>query len=204
VFPCVARGLKARASFMFAGGSRWRSLAVDGSSGASRGHAPVVRRPGGRRLCPAAPVICPVTARTLQGMAPYPGQARCLALGFWPEWPRRLRVKVCREKSLCQMVCPGGYKVFSVWAGLDAEGGHVTIQGPSPDLSPATTLAPFRLLSSMRRLRPPAPSYLFRPAPKVASRSSALGGDALSGQSSRPITWAASRGQCRREAGSRD
>ena len=25
-------------------------------------------------------------ARTLQGMAPYPGQARCLALGFWPEW----------------------------------------------------------------------------------------------------------------------
>jgi hypothetical protein len=33
---------------MFAGGCRWRSLAVDGSSGASRGHAPVVRRPGSR------------------------------------------------------------------------------------------------------------------------------------------------------------
>jgi hypothetical protein len=49
VFSCVARGLKARASFMFAGGCRWRSLAVDGSSGASRGHAPVVRRPGSRR-----------------------------------------------------------------------------------------------------------------------------------------------------------
>ena len=48
VFPCVARELKARASFMFAGGCRWRSLAVDGSSGASRGHAPVVRRPGSR------------------------------------------------------------------------------------------------------------------------------------------------------------
>ena len=46
VFSCVARGLKARASFMFAGGGRWRSLAVDGSSGASRGHAPLVRRPG--------------------------------------------------------------------------------------------------------------------------------------------------------------
>ena len=41
-------GSKARASFMFAGGCRWRSLAVDGSSGASRGHAPVVRRPGSR------------------------------------------------------------------------------------------------------------------------------------------------------------
>src|SRR5690242_393189 len=48
VFSCVARGLKARASFMFAGGCRWRSLAVDGSSGASRWHAPVVRRPGSR------------------------------------------------------------------------------------------------------------------------------------------------------------
>jgi hypothetical protein len=48
VFSCVARGLKARASFMSAGGCRWRSLAVDGSSGASRGHAPVVRRPGSR------------------------------------------------------------------------------------------------------------------------------------------------------------
>src|SRR6185437_7185283 len=48
VFSCVARGLKARADFMFGGGCRWRSLAVDGSSGASRGHAPVVRRPGSR------------------------------------------------------------------------------------------------------------------------------------------------------------
>ena len=48
VFSCVARESKARASFMFAGGCRWRSLAVDGSSGASRGHAPVVRRPGSR------------------------------------------------------------------------------------------------------------------------------------------------------------
>jgi hypothetical protein len=48
VFSCVARGLKARASFMFAGDCRWLSLAVDGSSGASRGHAPVVRRPGSR------------------------------------------------------------------------------------------------------------------------------------------------------------
>ena len=37
---------KARASFMFAGCCRWRSLAGDGCSGASRGHAPVVRRPG--------------------------------------------------------------------------------------------------------------------------------------------------------------
>jgi hypothetical protein len=33
------------------------------------------------------------TARILQGMAPYPGQARCLALGLWPECFRRLNVK---------------------------------------------------------------------------------------------------------------
>src|SRR5262249_33798137 len=37
---CVARQFKARASFMFAGGCRWRSLAVDGGSGTSRGHTP--------------------------------------------------------------------------------------------------------------------------------------------------------------------
>src|SRR5262249_1108868 len=39
VFPCVARGFKACASFMFAGCCWWRSLVVDGCSGASRGHA---------------------------------------------------------------------------------------------------------------------------------------------------------------------
>jgi hypothetical protein len=84
-----------------------------------------------RRLCPAAPGICPVTARTVQGMAPYPGQARCLALGFWPECFRRLDVK-------------GGRRLFpkETRSALDIEGKHVTIQGPSPDLSPATTLAP--------------------------------------------------------------
>ena len=51
VFPCVARGFKARASFMFAGCCWWRSLAVDGYSGASRGHAPVARRPSSWRGC---------------------------------------------------------------------------------------------------------------------------------------------------------
>ena len=48
VFPCVARGFKARASFMFAGCCWWRSLAIDGSSGTSRGHGSVMRRPGSR------------------------------------------------------------------------------------------------------------------------------------------------------------
>ena len=40
---------EASASFMFAGCYRRRSLAVDGGSGASRGHAPVMRRPDSRR-----------------------------------------------------------------------------------------------------------------------------------------------------------
>ena len=38
VFSCVARGFKARPSFMFAGCCWPRSLAIDGSSGTSRGH----------------------------------------------------------------------------------------------------------------------------------------------------------------------
>jgi hypothetical protein len=45
VSRCVARGVKARASFSW----WWQSLAVDGRSGASRGHAPAIRRPGSRR-----------------------------------------------------------------------------------------------------------------------------------------------------------
>jgi hypothetical protein len=43
VFPCVAHGFKARLSFKFSGRSWRRSLAVDGSSGTSRGHP---SRPG--------------------------------------------------------------------------------------------------------------------------------------------------------------
>ena len=48
VSRCVACGFKARVSFGFTGCCWWRSLAVDGSSGASRGHASVMRRPGAR------------------------------------------------------------------------------------------------------------------------------------------------------------
>jgi hypothetical protein len=48
VFSCVAHRFKTRASFMFAGRCWCRSLAVDGRSGTSRGHAPVMRRPAAR------------------------------------------------------------------------------------------------------------------------------------------------------------
>jgi len=66
-----------------------------------------------------------VIAHSLQGMASYPGQARCLALGFWPECFRRLDVK-------------GGRWTFpkETRSVLDMEGKHVTIQGSSLDLSP--------------------------------------------------------------------
>jgi hypothetical protein len=72
-----------------------------------------------------------VTARTVQGMAPCPGQARCLAPGCWPECFRRLNVKDGRR--------PFPKETRSV---LDIEGKHGTIQGPYPDLSPATAFAP--------------------------------------------------------------
>ena len=45
VFSCVARGFRARASFMSADCCWWRSLPVDGGSGTSRGHVVVMRRP---------------------------------------------------------------------------------------------------------------------------------------------------------------
>jgi hypothetical protein len=48
VFPCVARAFKARPSFMFADCCWWRSLAIDGGSGTSRGHGSVMRRPRSR------------------------------------------------------------------------------------------------------------------------------------------------------------
>ena len=62
VFSCVARGRKARVSFMFTGCCWWRSLAVDGSSGTSRGHAwgrlGMLRSPGEVRLAPKAARRC--------------------------------------------------------------------------------------------------------------------------------------------------
>ena len=82
-------------------------------------YGPFVARRAADRVEPTGAI-----ARSLQGMAPYPGQARCLALGFWPECFRRLNVK-------------GGRRSFpeETRSALDIEGKHVTIQGPSPDLT---------------------------------------------------------------------
>ena len=80
--------------------------------------------PGRDAFARLPPGVRLVTARTVEGMAPYPGQARCLALGFWTECFRRLNVK-------------GGQRPFpkETRSALDIEGKHVTIQGPSPDLT---------------------------------------------------------------------
>ena len=93
-----------------------------------------------------------MTARILQGMAPYPGQARCLALGFWPECFRRLDVK-------------GGRRPFpqETRSALDIEGKHVTIQGPSPDLTSSVS----RLLVGSPHMRQ-ARSRCLQCCPRVA------------------------------------
>jgi hypothetical protein len=63
---------------------RWCLPLVAVTVAVSPGQDAFARLPHGVRL---------VTARTVEGMAPYPGQARRLALGFWPECFRRLNVK---------------------------------------------------------------------------------------------------------------
>jgi hypothetical protein len=142
---------------------------------------PSAFRPDTQRLCPAAPGICPVTACIFQGMAPYPGQARCLALGFWPECFRRLNVK-------------GGRRSFpkETRSALDIEGKHVTIQGPSPGLSPAAALAPSAratwlpsLLSRSFVCRHPGPFRSVRDLGLVPARCS--GGSGIS--KSRSSWW---------------
>jgi len=97
--------------------------------GRGRRHGPVGRGPGRRLPVPAGGG--PVTARTVQGMAPYPGQARCLALGFWPESFRRLMSRVA-----------GGHFRPETRSALDIDGKHVTIQGPSSELIPSEPLPP--------------------------------------------------------------
>ena len=177
-FSCVARGFKARAGFMFAGCCWRRSLAVDGSSGTSRGHASAAQssqehwpRPSAHTWLRLSPLETGCTGNTCrvragrrvvekqgrrahrrgvrgrrapgwrqfsgwlspwcQGMAPYPGQASCLALGFWPECFRRLDVKGGRR--------PFPEETRSV---LDIEGKHVTIQGAIPGPEPGPPFAP--------------------------------------------------------------
>ena len=109
VSQCVARGFKVRASFMFAGCYWWRSLAVDGGSGASRGHAPEVRRPSSRwgaaverphtTVTPSCPWNLPRDRphRAGNGPVPWPGSlpgpwllARVLPEARCHGWPKAI------------------------------------------------------------------------------------------------------------------
>jgi hypothetical protein len=66
-FSCVGRGLKARMSYRSTGCRRWRSLAVDGGSETSRGHAhqaidPLLRT----SVCSAGQPACPQVSRCIR------------------------------------------------------------------------------------------------------------------------------------------
>jgi hypothetical protein len=70
VFLCVARGFKACPSFMFVGCCWWRSSAIDGGSGTSRGHGnrmidPLLRR----SVCAAGQPALPQVSRGI-GLPP--------------------------------------------------------------------------------------------------------------------------------------
>ena len=110
--------------------------------------------------------IYPMTACTVQGVAPYPDQAPCLALSFWSECFRRLNVK-------------SGQRSFpeETRSALDIEGKHVTIQGPSPDLTPSVS----RLLRDSADVR----------QAQVAMPAASSGSDR---DNSRPTTSSGTRG----------
>ena len=132
--PGWSRGLGHRVQRRDQGSDPYRACVGDGPG------APSSEPEGG-----SSGVNGPVTARIVQGMAPYAGQARCLGLGFWPECFRRLNVK-------------GGRRSFpeETRSALDIEGKHVTIEGPSPDLMPTTWVraAPVPCGSSAPASRP--------------------------------------------------
>ena len=96
VFPCVARELEARPSFRFTGCCWWRSLAVDGGSGTSRGHVwstlGTRRSPGKVRLASSGGGLekgsnprAAIKSRTLRT-----SRLPCLRAGSWLRDARRL------------------------------------------------------------------------------------------------------------------
>jgi hypothetical protein len=138
VSRCVARRLKARASFMFAGEYRWLSWAAAGDSGHLGGTRPwcVGQVLGGaapsnnRLLRPTDPGICREGPHGAgDGPVPRPGSLP----GPW-FLARVLPEAQCQQRP---EVISGGNA-----SALDIEEKHVTIQGPSPELSPAAAYAP--------------------------------------------------------------
>ena len=113
VFSCVARGFKACPIFMFAGCRWWRSLAVDGGSGASRGHRSVMRRPGsqwdGAVERPSADQGLQGGARAALGQPPKLYRAR-LASAAFATFPRcRPLVADLAAHRIGDILVPDGY-----------------------------------------------------------------------------------------------
>jgi hypothetical protein len=134
-------------------------------------------QPRSGRLCPAAPWSSPSDCPHRGGDGPYPGQARCLAFGFWPECFRRLDVK-------------GGRRPFpkETQSALDIEGKHVTIQGPSPDLTSPWALRLPRVTSWWTGWSPSSRGS--RPSPRWRSAdalNAALPRKALAAQAGRGL-----------------
>ena len=132
VFSCVARGLKPRASFRFTDCCWWRPLAVDGSSGTSRGHAwktPVMRGPG-----------IPVPGRTLQGMA----RVRSGQAPAWPLVSDRSVRRGSRVKRDIACTLAGAFPPVLValraQSRLGLEGRTRTLSGPSSDLTSSVSV----------------------------------------------------------------
>jgi hypothetical protein len=101
VFPCVARGFIAELSFMIEGCRWWRSLAVDGASGKSRGHGPIARKAGSTDDHPHLGGDGPRPVRAGSGLAL--GSDRSVRSGL--QGQARLRVYVHRRLSVCSG-CP--------------------------------------------------------------------------------------------------
>jgi hypothetical protein len=104
------------------------------STAASDGLYPFVRGLA-RRLCPAAPGICPVTARTVQGMA----RVRSGQAPAWPlvsDWSARRGSRVKRDFA-CTFTrpFPPVLVVLRSQSRLRLEGRARTLSGPSPDLA---------------------------------------------------------------------
>jgi hypothetical protein len=194
---------------MFAGGCWWRSLAVDGSSGTSRGHGSVMRRPGSRwdgvveRPSVFQAGHIPSWQESYESYALSPIVVACrwslpllstrrklsIAIGpaacrGWPasgpgrRWPGPwFLAGVSAEAPGSSMtsrtftrhlfMCSLPLRPQSC---LRLEGRKRTLRRPSPDLRPARSLAPSRIVGASRSTwrQPGAPTLLTRYFPRKA------------------------------------
>jgi hypothetical protein len=136
--------------------SQWQSMKADAAARMRDwGHYPVTAR----RWPPAPATRTSTRGLRQSGMTEVLRDIRRrygLALGFWPECLRRLRVKRDFACTFTRHVAPV-LVVLRTRSCLRLEGRTRTLTGPSPDLSPARTTAGS---SSRPRWRPVPPPCL--------------------------------------------